>query len=331
MPYLTGLADVARRTGFPVTAVEGWKSRGHGPQPNTRGVVVHHTAGQTGGGEYPSLHIVRDGYSGLPGPLSHFGLGRSGRIYVIAAGRCYHNAPSTSSNHTNSNSIGIEAENDGSQPWPAEQVEAYHRLCAELCAAYDIPVSEVRGHKEVNTSKGDPHTINMNEFRQQVERYRQGDDVPDHVRYKGRDLELVIPPGSWRYVPFTHRNGDPVDNGGDPDYSVVFGPAYYSATVGVRFADADGETSDGTAYRALETGTEVQIRAVEVDRVDGSFEPVDSGPINSPVHASGGGHFTHAWNGNAQGSERLRFRVTHFGDAPALLNFSDASLLSWSY
>src|SRR5690625_4164771 len=150
MPYLTGLAHVARRTGVPVTAVGVGKARGHGPQPNTPGRAGRHTAVQPGGGDYPSLHSARDSYSGLPGPLSHFGLGRSGRIYVIAAGRCYHNAPSTSSNHTSSHSIGIEAENDGSQPWPAEQVEAYHRLCAELCAAYDIPVSEVRGHKEVN-------------------------------------------------------------------------------------------------------------------------------------------------------------------------------------
>ena len=332
MPYLTDLATIARKTGFPVTVVQGWKERGHCTQPSVRGIVAHHTAGQTGGGDYPSLHIVRDGYQGLPGPLSHFGLGRSGRIYVIAAGLCYHNAPSTSPNHTNSNSIGIEAENDGSQPWPDAQVEAYHRLCAQLCAAYNIPVSEVRGHKEVNTAKGDPHSINMDQFRRQVERYLQGDEVPDHVRYKGRDLELVVPPGEWRYVPFTHRNGTPVEGEGGLDYSVLFGPAYYSATVGVRFASQAGETSDGSQYAPLEEGTEVQLRAVEVDKDDdGQWRVVDPGPIGSPVHVSGGGHFTHAWNGNAQGSERLRFRLTHFGDKPALVNFSDASILSWSY
>lgn len=178
MPYLTQLAAVARRTGYPVTEVSGWKSRGHGPQPYVRGIVCHHTAGATGGGDYPSLGVVRDGRPGLDGPLSHFGLGRSGRIYVIAAGRCWHNAPSTSSNHTNSNSLGIEAENDGRQPWPAAQLDAYKRLCAELCREFGLPASRVKGHKEVNREKPDPHSVNMNRFRDDVARLIEGDDMP---------------------------------------------------------------------------------------------------------------------------------------------------------
>lgn len=173
MPYLTQLADIARRTGYPVTEVAGWRTRGHGPQPAVRGIVAHHTAGQTGGGDYPTLAVVRDGYSGLPGPLSQFGLGRSGRIYVIAAGRCWHNAPSTSANHTNSNSIGIEAENDGRQAWPLQQLDAYYKLCAELCRAFNLPASRVMGHKEVNRGKPDPHSINMNTFRNRVNQFIQ--------------------------------------------------------------------------------------------------------------------------------------------------------------
>ncbi|MFG2077088.1 peptidoglycan recognition protein family protein [Nonomuraea maritima] len=168
MPYLTELADVARRTGCPVTEVGGWRRRGHGPQPEVQGVVCHHTAGPAGGGDYPSLAVVRDGRPDLEGPLSHFGLGRSGRIYVIAAGRCWHNAPSTSPRHANSTSLGIEAENDGRQPWPQAQRDAYGRLCAELCREYGLPASRVRAHREVNTAKPDPHSIDMTEFRAQV-------------------------------------------------------------------------------------------------------------------------------------------------------------------
>ena len=177
MPYLTQLADVARRTGYPVTEVSGWRDRGHGPQPAVRGIVAHHTAGATAGGDYPSLGVVRDGRAGLAGPLSHFGLGRSGRIYVIAAGRCWHNAPSTSSNHTNSNSIGIEAENNGRQAWPAVQLDAYRKLCAELCREFGLSASRVKGHKEVNTQKPDPHGVDMGEFRADVARLMKGDDV----------------------------------------------------------------------------------------------------------------------------------------------------------
>ncbi|MEU6719046.1 peptidoglycan recognition family protein [Nonomuraea sp. NPDC046802] len=163
MPYLTQLADVARRTAYPVTEVAGWQSRGHGPQPEVKGIVCHHTAGPPGGGDYPSLAVVRDGRPGLDGPVSQFGLGRSGHIYLIAAGRCWHNAPSTSAAHANSSSLGIEAENDGTQPWPDVQKEAYVRLCAELCREFRLPASRVKAHREANAAKPDPHSIDVND------------------------------------------------------------------------------------------------------------------------------------------------------------------------
>jgi len=177
MPWLTKLADVARRTGYPVTEVAGWKARGHGPQPAVEGVVCHHTAGPVAGGDYPSLGVVKTGRTGLAGPLSHFGLGRSGRIYVIAAGRCWHNAPSTSAQHDNSSSIGIEAENNGRQPWPSAQLDAYRKLCAEICREFGLPASRVKAHREVNRGKPDPHSVDMYDFRVQVAQLIEGDIV----------------------------------------------------------------------------------------------------------------------------------------------------------
>lgn len=164
MPWLTQLARVARTTGYPVIEVDGWRTRGHGPQPEVDGVVCHHTAG------WGDMHIVRDGRPGLDGPLSQIWLQRTGRIWIVAAGRCWHNAPSTSLGHTNGHSIGIEAENDGHTPWPEAQLDAYHRLCAALCLEFGLPASTVKGHKEVNTSKVDPHTLDMREFRAEVAR-----------------------------------------------------------------------------------------------------------------------------------------------------------------
>lgn len=178
MPWLTNLDDVARRTGFPVVEVRGWKTRGRESQYRVDGIVCHHTAGPAGNGDYPSLAVVRDGRAGLPGPLSHFGLGRSGTIYVIAAGRCNHNAPSTSTYHTNSRSLGIEAENNGRQQWPSVQLQSYKRLCAELCKEFDLHPTRVKGHKEVNTSKPDPHSVNMNAFRSDVADIMEGADLP---------------------------------------------------------------------------------------------------------------------------------------------------------
>lgn len=171
MPWLTNLADIARRTGCKVVEVSGWKKRGHGPQAAVQGVVCHHTAG------WRDLHVVRDGRPGLDGPLSHFWLSRDGVIHVVAAGRCWHNAPSTSPHHMNSTSLGIEAENDGATPWPAVQLDAYKKLCAELCRAFKLPASRVKGHKEVNTSKIDPHSISMKAFRADVGKLLKGKPV----------------------------------------------------------------------------------------------------------------------------------------------------------
>lgn len=196
MPYLTQLAEVARRTGCPVTEVSGWRTRGHGPQPEVQGVVCHHTAGPAGGGDYPSLAVVRSGRPGLDGPLSQFGLGRSGRIYVVAAGRCWHNAPSTSPLHDNSSSLGIEAENNGSQAWPEVQLDAYRRLCAELCREFGLPASRVKAHREVNTGKPDPHSINMNDFRAAVAALIKGEPPSPAASWTEdlvKDLPLVGP------------------------------------------------------------------------------------------------------------------------------------------
>jgi hypothetical protein len=111
--FLTDLADIARRTGVTVVEEPGWRTRGHGGMTDVQGVVCHHTAG------WNDLHVIVDGRPGLDGPLSQFWLSRTGVIHVVAAGRCWQNAPSTSPFHENHNSIGIEAENDGSAPWPA--------------------------------------------------------------------------------------------------------------------------------------------------------------------------------------------------------------------
>ncbi|MEV0617668.1 N-acetylmuramoyl-L-alanine amidase [Nonomuraea sp. NPDC050404] len=200
MPYLTQLADVARRTGHPVTEVPGWKSRGHGPQPEVQGLVCHHTAGPAAGGDYPSLAVVRDGRPGLSGPLSQFGLGRSGHIYVIAAGRCWHNAPSTSPWHDNSSSLGIEAENNGFQPWPEAQLDAYRKLCAQLCREFGLPASRVKAHREVNRGKPDPHSIDMNAFRAAVAALIAGTPAPDPNWTEEIVKELpVIRPGDDNY------------------------------------------------------------------------------------------------------------------------------------
>lgn len=171
--WLTDLADVARGAGLDVVEVDGWQTRGHGGLEAVDTVVCHHTAGPSvysNGADYPSLGVVTNGRPGLDGPLAQLGIGRSGRVYVIAAGVAYHAGRVHENAFDNWHSIGIEAENSGSEPWPEEQMRVYVRLVRALVDAYGIPLSRVLGHKEVCYPAGrkvDP-SFGMAEFRCRV-------------------------------------------------------------------------------------------------------------------------------------------------------------------
>ena len=175
--WLTGLARVARKTGYPVVEVGGWKRRGFRgmPQGAVKGLVCHHTAHGRGNKlNAPSLNIVTHGRPGLAGPLSHYVLGRDGTIYVVAAGHCNHAGRVKQGWQSNSNTIGIEAENDGlGQAWPAAQIDAYAKLCRALIDEFKLSTARVVGHKEISLDgKIDPNfsapALSMNDFRSLV-------------------------------------------------------------------------------------------------------------------------------------------------------------------
>ena len=169
---LLDLADACRKSGLPVVEVDGWRSRGHGELFAVNSIVCHHTATpKAAAGNYPSLRIVSDGRSDLPGPLSQLGLGRDGTVYVIAAGVAYHAGATFYPRQDNWHSIGIEAEHDGISEWPAAIRNAYTTLVAALCEHYGIPLSNVQGHKEVAKPLGrkvDPN-FDMTGFRSEVQ------------------------------------------------------------------------------------------------------------------------------------------------------------------
>lgn len=172
---LTHLAVVARRTGCPVVEVAGWRDRGRpGGMAAIRTITCHHTANGGAPGDYPSLRVVTDGRPGLPGPLAQLGVGTSGTIYVIAAGRCNHAGTSLRTDYENPHAIGIEAEAIGlpgiTRDWQPPQMDAFARLCAALVDEFDLSVADVRGHKETcfpHGRKPDP-SFDMDQFRRRV-------------------------------------------------------------------------------------------------------------------------------------------------------------------
>lgn len=188
--YLTDLADACRKSGLKVIECDNWRTRGHGGMSGVRTLVPHHTAGPATG-NYPSLGIVRDGRTGLYGPLAQLGLGRDGTVYVIAAGLCYHAGVVRDSSYSNSYAIGIEAEATGVTTWPEVQMDAYARLCAALCEHYDVPVSRVLGHKEIcypPGRKSDPN-FDMDAFRARIANNPQEMKMDKDVTAAFKNLE----------------------------------------------------------------------------------------------------------------------------------------------
>ena len=203
--YLTDLADVLRKAGLKVVEVDGWKTRGHGPMKRVTGIVWHHTATPASyPGDYPSLRVVRDGHSKLPGPLCNLGLGRNGTYYVVAAGFGYHAGavkPQYIDLVDNDTAIGIEAENAGiTGVWPQAQYDAYVKGTAALARHYGVPTARVLGHKEISTAgKIDPKGIDMAVARAAVAAANAGADVgtkkPDNKTETGTKTEGVYSPG----------------------------------------------------------------------------------------------------------------------------------------
>ena len=171
---LIWLPHVLKSAGLKVALCEGWEERGRGDVGPIVGVICHHTAGQLAG-NMPSLRTIIQGRPDLNGPLAQLALGRDGTYFVVAAGRANHAGAGIWQGFTNGNSnfIGIEAENTGRAndfPWPAVQMDAYHRGVAAILKQVGRSADFCCGHKEYARPlgrKNDP-VFNMQEFRDTV-------------------------------------------------------------------------------------------------------------------------------------------------------------------
>ena len=172
LPFLW-LPDALEAAGLKVALVPGWDTRGKPNVGTTLGVICHHTA-TVGGGNMPTLRTLIEGREDLTGPLCQLGLGRDGTYYIVAAGRANHAGEGMWNGISagNSSFIGIEAENSGraSDPWPAVQLDAYHRGVAAILGHCGRTAASCCGHKEYALPAGrkpDPD-FDMDDFRQAV-------------------------------------------------------------------------------------------------------------------------------------------------------------------
>ena len=173
---LIWMPEVLRAAGLKVAETEGWANRGRSEMGRIRGVMCHHT-GNAGSGNMPTLNMLKVGRGGprpLRGPLSQLGLGRDGTYYVVAAGRANHAGEGDWKGFTNGNSnfIGIEAENGGteSHDWPEVQLDAYQRGVAAILKHVGLDADMCCGHREYALPPGrkpDP-LFDMNQFRASI-------------------------------------------------------------------------------------------------------------------------------------------------------------------
>lgn len=182
------LSDVLRGAGLGVAECDGWRTRGRdSSELRPRGIVGHHTAGPEGGGNMPSLNLLIRGRGDLPGPLCNLGLGRDGTFYVVAAGTANHAGKGGWRDIKGNNMvIGIEAENNGRQPWPEAQLEAYARGSAVMLRHLGLTASSWCRHAEWTSRKPDPHGIDGEQFRGRIAGLL-GQDVPSLPRIPARE------------------------------------------------------------------------------------------------------------------------------------------------
>lgn len=148
MPFMTRIPSDLARYGLKVETVPGWQTRGSSSF-NPGGVTCHWTAGPRNATGRPSLNVVTNGRSGLPGPLCNVYLDRQGVCVVVAAGRANHAGVGGYRGLVGNSAVyGIEAEAGGDRDWTPAQSKAYPRLVAALLSGIGRGAEWAHGHNE---------------------------------------------------------------------------------------------------------------------------------------------------------------------------------------
>jgi hypothetical protein len=165
--WLTDLDQVFAAAGVPYVEVgpseadytgsASWRERGRPASTgefDPAGVLCHHTASPAGTSDQADLNGILWGNSQAPGPVSTLYIGRTGVLYLVAAGRCNHGGqgmrPGIDGSCADMNAalLGIEAGNSGvGEFWPDVQIATYTATVAALVAGYgwDWPAVYLHG------------------------------------------------------------------------------------------------------------------------------------------------------------------------------------------
>ncbi|WP_435643352.1 N-acetylmuramoyl-L-alanine amidase [Streptomyces sp. H49] len=192
----TAFLAALRAEGVTVTETGNWSTHnraGHGAWGPVNGVMIHHTAGNSGMVDY-----CYTGSSDLPGPLCHGVIDKQGTVHLVGYGRANHagggdpkvltavitesygDRPPAPHQHEdsagavdgNQHFYGFECVNlgDGHDPWPAAQLDAIERVAAAICRHHGWSARSVIGHLEWSDWKSDPRGFSMTDMRERIEK-----------------------------------------------------------------------------------------------------------------------------------------------------------------
>ncbi len=140
---LAACAPAPLRTTLPST----WQPSPNFDERRPDLVVIHHTSDDTA---ERALQTLADPVRQVS---AHYLVGRDGAIWQLVdeRKRAWHAGVSHwgASSDVNSESIGIELDNDGDEPFPDVQIQALLALLGDLKARYDIPTANFVGHADV--------------------------------------------------------------------------------------------------------------------------------------------------------------------------------------
>jgi hypothetical protein len=192
------LSDAFRgHRGFQVDTVRGWQTRSARTKTfEPRGVINHHT----GPGSYANLLNFMTASSSIA-PLCNVATSRphsiggrdAVRITICAAGRANHAGKGqlgwTGVDGGNRHAVGIENQNDGTQGWPAQQIEAMRIATAAILTFLGRDTRFMADHKTYAPGrKPDRHGLDLERERAAVRNLMVGRPERTHTVAAGETL-----------------------------------------------------------------------------------------------------------------------------------------------
>lgn len=216
------LLAALRAEGVTVVEHDGWRTHNRnqaGAWGPVNGVMIHHTVSS---GTASSVELCYNGYDGLPGPLCHGVIAKDGTVHLVGNGRANHagggdpsvlqavitetygDRPPAPREHQGSSGAvdgnarfyGFECVNlgNGTDPWPAAQLDAIERASAAICRAHGWGAKSVIGHLEWSDWKSDPKGFAMPGMRDRVQKRLAAAPT--------KQSPAAQPPAAPRYQPF---------------------------------------------------------------------------------------------------------------------------------